>query len=323
MFSKFGTIKSAKISTNPTTLKSKCYGYVWFTNEEACQTAILEARGYLQSKRVPYACKLFELSGLRHAKTFVQPEGFQTVTVINYPEDYTGEELRSIFPDAPILSCIMLPRKSLEKSASWPSIKTRAEITFRTHEHAQDACMLDGVTICGMRLQVKPSTQQIIKKSINQQAQALAAASSQTGSNGKAQNNLYISGLPKDIEGDASEVAFRRICARYGKIVSFKLTNDPKFATNLIYVAYKHPQQAALALANIKDEPEFTSHDLTVNWHKKKSVVQEETKEEDPFNNESIAAILDEFNLLNTPAKLIANNSVNSLKKSNNMQAAS
>ena len=75
--------------------------------------AILEAQNYLNSKQAPYPCKIFEMSGLRHAKAFVQPEGFQTVTVINYPEDYTAEELRSIFPDAPILSCIMLPKKSL------------------------------------------------------------------------------------------------------------------------------------------------------------------------------------------------------------------
>lgn len=53
-------------------------------------------------------------------------------------------------------------------------------------------------------------------------------------------NNLYVSGLPKEIRGDASAVVFRRIFARFGKIVSFKLIDSQKFATNLIYVAYRH-----------------------------------------------------------------------------------
>ena len=60
--------------------------------------------------------------------------------------------------------------------------------------------------------------------------------------NGKGnQNNLYCSGLPKELEGDASETAFRRVFARFRKIASFKLINSSKFETNLVFVAYRHP----------------------------------------------------------------------------------
>ena len=111
MFEKFGAVKSAKVATDPQTLKSKCYGYVWFMQEESCQLAIEEAQQYLTSVQTPYPCKLFEMSGLRHARGLV--EGYQTVTVINFPEDYTIESLRSIFMDVPILSCTLIPRWSL------------------------------------------------------------------------------------------------------------------------------------------------------------------------------------------------------------------
>ena len=100
------------------------------------------------------------MTGLRHSKVFIQPDGFQTVTVINFPEDYTYDQLKSIFvPSMPIVSCVVIPKKSLEKGASWPQVKTRAEITFRSHSDAKDACSLDGVKIGNTKLQVKPSKQ--------------------------------------------------------------------------------------------------------------------------------------------------------------------
>ena len=43
-------------------------------------------------------------------------------------------------------------------------------------------------------------------------------------------------------------------------------------------MAYKYPSQAALALANICDQPEFMptaeadQNPITVNWHKKRNV---------------------------------------------------
>ena len=52
-----------------------------------------------------------------------------------------------------------------------------------------------------------------------------------------------------------TETDYRRIFARFGKIISFKLVNSPKFETNLAYVAYKHPEQAALALEMIPEVP--------------------------------------------------------------------
>ena len=36
MFERFGQVKSAKVSTDPSTMKSKCYGFVWFGSEDAC-----------------------------------------------------------------------------------------------------------------------------------------------------------------------------------------------------------------------------------------------------------------------------------------------
>jgi hypothetical protein len=92
------------------------------------------------------------MSGLRHARVFVQPDGFQTVTALNFPEDYSADDLKSIFVETSIISCVIIPRKALEKSASWPEVRTRAEITFNSHMHAKDACALNGLTIGGMRL---------------------------------------------------------------------------------------------------------------------------------------------------------------------------
>ena len=69
--------------------------------------------------------------------------------------------------DLPILSCTLIPRKSLEKSSTWPAIRTRAEITFANHKGALDAEMLNGVTIGNMKLQVGPSKQQTICKPLD------------------------------------------------------------------------------------------------------------------------------------------------------------
>ena len=71
MFQSFGSIKSAKVAIDASTRKSKCYGYVWFNEEQDCRSAILEARDFATSVRAPYPCSLFEMSGLRAANLFV------------------------------------------------------------------------------------------------------------------------------------------------------------------------------------------------------------------------------------------------------------
>lgn len=58
---------------------------------------------------------------------------------------------------------------------------------------------------------------------------------------GDAQNNLYVSGLPKEIDGEASDLRVRRILARFGKITSFKMLRSVKFETCVAFVAYKFP----------------------------------------------------------------------------------
>lgn len=80
---------------------------------------------------------------------------------------------------------------------------------------------------------------------------------------------MYVSGLPKD----GSDESCRRIFARFGKIISFKLVDSPKFQTSLAFVAYKYPTQAALALQYAEGMPEFEGHEVKVCWHKKKSVI--------------------------------------------------
>lgn len=97
-----------------------------------------------------------------------------------------------------------------------------------------------------MRLQVRPSQNQTVKNSLASQVQAIHGKMKGSGMMGDQasgiQNNLYIQGLPKELAGgETSITAFRRIFARFGKIQSFKLVNDPKFATNLAYAHYKHP----------------------------------------------------------------------------------
>ena len=108
---------------------------------------------------MPYQAQLFEMSGLRHSKLFVQKDGFRAVTLINFPEHYGVHDLRSICSEYPIISCVILPRKALMKSASWPHVRTRAEITFQTHMHAKEiVTLLNGVKIGSTTLEIRPST---------------------------------------------------------------------------------------------------------------------------------------------------------------------
>ena len=83
--------------------------------------------------------------------------------------------------------------------------------------------------------------------------------------------NLYVQGLPKSIGGDSSHERIRRICARFGKIMSFKLMDSPKFAHNIAYVAYKYPAQASFAYEHLHQEPEFSSEKVCCDWHMPKN----------------------------------------------------
>ena len=75
IFRKYGEIKSAKVAVDPQTSKSKCYGYVWFMNEENCKKAIDDSANFQSSKDVPYSCKLFQGYGLRQAQSYAGPGG--------------------------------------------------------------------------------------------------------------------------------------------------------------------------------------------------------------------------------------------------------
>ena len=214
---------------------------------------------------MPYLCKIFEMSGLRHARNFIR-EGYHTVTVINYPSCYTADELKSIFSHAPILNMSILPRKVLEKSSSWPEVQTRAEITFQSTVDAREACMLNGVKIRDTQLQVRPSDHQPAVAMPEASKSKSAAPKPPVTTDGEfeistftgnytgkptSNNNLYVSQLPKTVNGDGSQLAFRKVFARYGKIVSFKLVNKENFPCNVVYVAYKYPTQAQAALDQV------------------------------------------------------------------------
>ena len=163
----------------------------------------------------------------------------QTVTVINYPLDWKAAELKELFDEkgTNIISCVIIPQQALKKSGN-SSIKTRAEITFKSEELALQAVLLDQVRIAtsDMALTVRPSTQQVVKKPVkpdlsqlttSQKAQ-LSASTLGLAEEGKEDdraggNNLYVRGLPLDIDGDADPLRIRRICARFGRIASFRL----------------------------------------------------------------------------------------------------
>ena len=75
-FSKYGEIKSAKLAVDPQTSKSKCYGFVWFMNEESCKKAICDSLYYKSSLQMPYQCQLFQDQGVRYAQNHAQANGF-------------------------------------------------------------------------------------------------------------------------------------------------------------------------------------------------------------------------------------------------------
>ena len=74
-----------------------------------------------------------------------------------------------------------------------------------------------------------------------------SVAAKSTSATPPAQNNLYVSGLPKKLDGEESDIRIRRILARFGKITSFKILRSAKFETCVAFVAYKFPSQAAQA----------------------------------------------------------------------------
>ena len=62
MFGSFGDIKSCKVAQDPATGKSKGYGFVWFTTESACKSALL-------SKQLPYQAELYQTICLRQVES--------------------------------------------------------------------------------------------------------------------------------------------------------------------------------------------------------------------------------------------------------------
>ena len=54
LYQRFGQVKSAKVAYDAETGKSKCYGYVWFMEEDECKRAILAAANFETKVHAPY-----------------------------------------------------------------------------------------------------------------------------------------------------------------------------------------------------------------------------------------------------------------------------
>lgn len=95
MFCSFGEIKSCKVAQDPATSKSKGYGFVWFTTESACKSA-------LTSKQLPYQVELYQPICLRQLESLSALEdtpnkaASKTVVIAGYPRSYKEQNLRSL-----------------------------------------------------------------------------------------------------------------------------------------------------------------------------------------------------------------------------------
>lgn len=87
MFSRFGNIKSCKVTLDPSTNKSRGYGFVWFTTERACKFA-------LESKEVPYKTLLYKDFSVRSLEPLVNGNNkLCTMVLSGYPSNFTEEDL--------------------------------------------------------------------------------------------------------------------------------------------------------------------------------------------------------------------------------------
>lgn len=86
IFKKYGEIKSCKVSIDPQTQKSRCYGYIWFINEKACSATLADAAN------LPYSVELFKPMCIRECEP--RSKNQCTMLISNYPEDYDERALK-------------------------------------------------------------------------------------------------------------------------------------------------------------------------------------------------------------------------------------
>jgi hypothetical protein len=111
MFMKFGEIKSCKVARDPQTLKSRCYGYVWFMNEDDCATALKA------SDQIPYQVQYYKSFCLRACEQTEKPLN-STIVISGYPQSYTENDLKELIGPETI------------DSVNFTTAK--AEVTFKT-----------------------------------------------------------------------------------------------------------------------------------------------------------------------------------------------
>lgn len=240
MFQQFGELKSCKVSQDPKTGKSKCYGYVWFTTEKACAKA-LEASSYL-----PYSVKLFKSFCLRAC----EPQSTSnkcSVSITGYPASFTEKDLTELIGADKIKKINFTTKK--------------AEVTFKSAKWAQSVLIIDGVLISGNKLLVKH------------------IGEDQTEAQGKTESvgltNLYV----KDLSKEATSEIVRRAFARYGKISGFSLVNKEQFTTNIAFISYASAEKAKHAFENVvTDFVEFGKFEVF--WHKPKASLKQELIED-------------------------------------------
>jgi polyadenylate-binding protein len=186
-FSKFGEIKSLKISLNPDHT-SRRYGFVCFTSPEAAQKA-MSPKATDAMKDGPYEVLRYAPKDKREFR-----KAFNNIYVKNFPVTWTEKEVRDLFgKHGHIKSLVMM--KNPENTASFAFVCFENEKDPSDKEYGVKAAMSAVQSLHGMKIDDQHTL--YVKEALKKEERAIEKKKEMMRyKNSKKRCNLYVKNFP-------------------------------------------------------------------------------------------------------------------------------
>lgn len=248
--SKYGEIKSLKISLEPTH-ESRGYGYVCFqevTGANACLAALSNSDVVRSTKYTP-----------RDKRDFRRV--FNNIYAKNLPDDFDEVKTRALFEKYGPIGMLKFDRNEFGAYAMIAYFSDEKDDRNAGPQAAQAACDdLNGKEYGGKKIYVKPFlSSQARKQEIVREAMKYK--------NSKKKCNLFVKNIPET----CSEKDIRDLFGKFGDIESVRLFSKEKGKNPYCFVCFQRPDSASKAMNELHNA-DFQGRALQINHYEIKEI---------------------------------------------------
>lgn len=281
-FSKFGEIKSLKISLNPDHTSRK-YGFICFVEPEAAQRALKEG---------PYEVIRYAPKDKREFRKV-----FNNIYVKNFPESWSDEELKAKFSKFGNITSLKALPNPADPKTKFAFICYGSPTDPSDKEYGIKAALEAVKQLNGEKLDENHTL--YVKEALKKEEREIEKRKEMIRyKNSKKRCNLYVKNFPPTTTAEE----LKQLFSQYGTIENIKLFPQEGNAL-YAFVCFEKPEEAYQAKTTLHNQP-FNGKQLYINHYEIKElrkIQNEDIRDKTDFQNYKKQSSGYTMDLLNKP----------------------